>query len=159
MSNEELQKLVEELSTKYFLRPFLHRASFNFRLRTVGGRYLTKSHNIELNYKSYEAYGLEELISIIKHELCHYHLHLQGKRYSHKDKNFRECLEHSGGSRYCKPLSSRNQPYRYVLVCKKCKQEYYRKRKMNPNIYRCGKCKGELILKYIEKSQVNPEKS
>lgn len=153
MSNEDLQNLVEKISLEYFSLPFLHNASFNFRLRTIGGRYLTRTHNIELNYKSYETYGLEELIGIIKHELCHYHLHLQGKKYSHKDKNFRECLKECKGSRFSKPLGSKKLPYRYILVCKKCNQEYFRKRKVNPNIYRCGKCKGELILKYIDETK------
>ena len=40
MTDLELQHLVEELSIKYFERPFVHKAYFNYRLRTTGGRYL-----------------------------------------------------------------------------------------------------------------------
>ena len=54
--------------------PFLHKAVFNNRLRTTGGRYLLKSHNIELNYRYYELYGEEELVGIIKHELFIIHI-------------------------------------------------------------------------------------
>ena len=151
MNEQDLQKLVEQISIEFFLIPFKHKATFNLRLKTTGGRYLTKSHNLEFNLKSYEKFGIEELIGIIKHELCHYHLHLQGKRYSHGDKEFKECLKRINGSRFAKPVCSRKErPYRYRLICTKCNLEYYRKRKINLNIYRCGKCKGQLILEYIK---------
>lgn len=79
MDNRELQKLVEEISLKDFNRRFKHLASFNPRLRTTGGRYLLRSHNIEINKKYLDERGIDEIIGIIKHELCHYHLHI-GKR-------------------------------------------------------------------------------
>ena len=82
MTNEELQRLVEDISWEYFKRKFEHEASFNPRLRTTGGRYLLSSHNIEINKTYYEMMGLDELIGIIKHELCHYHLHLLNYEYN-----------------------------------------------------------------------------
>ncbi|TCS79578.1 SprT family protein [Tepidibacillus fermentans] len=151
MEQKELQKLVEQISLKYFSLPFLHQATFNPRLKTTGGRYLTKSHHLEFNRKSYEQYGIEELVQIIKHELCHYHLHLQGKGYKHKDREFKQCLEQTGGSRYSKPLVKSNErPYRYRLICQKCGQTYLRKYKIKLNRYRCGKCKGPLMMKKID---------
>ena len=47
---------------------------------------------------------MEELIRIIKHELCHYHLHLEGKGYKHRDQDFKELLQKVGASRFCSPL-------------------------------------------------------
>ena len=38
MTDEELQRLVEQLSLTAFQRPFTHQATFNRRLRTTGGR-------------------------------------------------------------------------------------------------------------------------
>lgn len=93
MTNKELQALTEALSDSFFDRPFQHKAIFNPRLRTTGGRYLLSSHNIELNEKHYAKYGKEELVGIIKHELCHYHLHLLGKGYRHKDQDFKQLLK------------------------------------------------------------------
>ncbi len=95
MEDEELQKLVEAISDQSFGMPFLHFAAFNDRLRTTGGRYLLRSHNLEFNKKHYEQFGMEELIGIIKHELCHYHLHLQGKGYKHQDHDFKQLLKAS----------------------------------------------------------------
>ena len=69
MDDEQLQKLVERISIHFFQKPFKHKARFNPRLRTTGGRYLLHTHDIEINKKYYEQHGEKELIGIIKHEL------------------------------------------------------------------------------------------
>ncbi|MBM7644684.1 SprT-like protein [Scopulibacillus daqui] len=146
MTNKELQALVEQISLKYFKKPFKHQAAFNKRLRTTGGRYLLASHNLEFNPKQLEFYGKDEFIKIIKHELCHYHLHIEGKGYRHRDRDFQVLLSDVGGSRYCKTIpGTRNQArHIHVYECKKCRERYYRKRKIDTNQYVCGKCRGKL---------------
>lgn len=147
----QLQQLVEQISTEYFQRPFTHRAYFNARLKTTGGRYVLRTHNIELNPKHYEKYGIEELIGIIKHELCHYHLHLTGGGYKHRDSDFKRLLAQVGGSRYCQSVAApKKETYRYELVCMDCGTRYLRRRRMNTNKYVCGKCRGHLKLKELE---------
>lgn len=153
MENGELQSLVEKISLEFFSLPFKHHATFNKRLRTTGGRYFPKDHNLEFNIKSYEKYGIEELIGIIKHELCHYHLHIQHKGYSHRDKCFKDCLKKVNGSRYSKPIYSRKKEFNYKLRCKNCNQFYYRVRKVDINKYRCGKCSGELEINQLKKQE------
>lgn len=109
-----------------------------------------KSHNIEINPHQLAAYGHEETEKIIKHELCHYHLHLAQKGYRHRDADFKTLLEQVGGSRFCQHLpgakARKPLPYRYKLVCRRCATEYLRKRKVDPRRYRCGKCTGPLKL-------------
>ena len=146
MEDEELQKLVEAISDQSFGMPFLHFAAFNDRLRTTGGRYLLRSHNLEFNKKHYEQFGMEELIGIIKHELCHYHLHLQGKGYKHKDHDFKQLLKQVGGSRFCQvvPGQRRVEEYKHLYECRHCKTKYRRKRRMDTSRYVCGKCRGKL---------------
>ncbi|HDX9578629.1 TPA: SprT family protein [Bacillus pseudomycoides] len=140
-----IQGLVEEVSIKYFVRPFLHKAMFNKRLRTTGGRYILNTHNIELNYHYYVAYGEKELIEVIKHELCHYHLHIMGKGYRHRDQDFRELLKQVNAPRFCKRMTGRQVEIKqYVYECITCHFQYVRKRKVNTIRYVCGKCKGEL---------------
>lgn len=147
MDNNELQSLVCNISDEFFNISFKHKAIFNYRLRTTGGRYLIKSHDIEINPHSYELYGMNELIDIIKHELCHYHLHIQGKGYMHKDLEFKELLKKVGGTRFSKQIrQQRELPFRYKLVCKKCNHIYYRKRKIDYKKFRCGKCNGKLKM-------------
>lgn len=152
MNDQELQDWIQQISLCSFGLPFLHEAKFNARLRTTGGRYFMKSHNIEINPSQLAAYGREETEKIIKHELCHYHLHLQGKGYLHRDPEFKRLLKQVGGARFCQRLpdakvSARKPlPYRYKLVCKTCGQEYLRKRMLDPARYRCSKCTGRLKL-------------
>lgn len=154
MDNEELQKWVERISLSCFGRPFKHKATFNKRLKATGGRYFTGSHHIEISPHQLEAYGLEETEKIIKHELCHYHLHILKRGYRHRDADFRNLLAQVGGSRYCRALPERTQrktrPFRYKLICSKCGMEYLRKRKLDPSKYACGKCKGKLLMEKLD---------
>jgi len=149
MNQSELQQLVEDISLSYFKRAFIHEARFNPRLRTTGGRYLLRSHDIEINPKQLEAFGQEALVAIIKHELCHYHLHLLKKGYKHQDKDFKQLLEQVGGARYCQlpPNTLRKVTTVHRYECSDCKLAYKRKRKINTTRYVCGACRGKLIKK------------
>lgn len=150
MNEQELQMLVEELSITYFSQAFLHKATFNSRLKTTGGRYHLSSHNLDFNPRILEIYGRDELIGVIKHELCHYHLHLQGSGYRHQDQAFKALLVKTGGSRYVADLRTKDEMGTYChYKCQSCNQAFSRKRKINTSKYRCGKCHGK--LKQIEK--------
>ncbi len=148
VESSQLQRWVEEISRTKFGKPFLHKAFFNPRLRSTGGRYLLRTHNLEFNPSQLDVHGEEEFMRIILHELCHYHLHLEGKGYRHRDKDFVELLKLVGGTRYCKALPTKRnvRPVLYVLTCDDCKTEYPRKKRMDPTKYRCGKCRGRLRL-------------
>ncbi len=150
MNNYEVQKLVEEISIEYFAKPFRHHAIFNQRLRTTGGRYLLHNHNIELNKKYLEQFGKEELIGIIKHELCHYHLHIEGRGYKHSDRDFKWLLHKVEAPRYCSTLpetvEKRKKQKILTYLCIECSQAYTRKRKLDTKKYVCGRCRGKLAL-------------
>lgn len=150
MTDNELQQLVEELSMRYFGRPFTHKAIFNRRLRTTGGRYLLVSHNIEINRRYLDEMGMSEIVGIIKHELCHYHLHLQGKGYRHGDLDFKKLMAETNSPRFCSTLESNKRavkPIKWIYECGKCGLEYRRKRQINTKKYVCGRCRGKIILK------------
>ncbi len=157
MDNDSLQRWVEEVSLASFGRPFLHRATFNGRLKATGGRYFTRSHDIEISPHQLAVFGEDETEKIIKHELCHYHLHLLGRGYRHRDADFKTLLAQVGGSRYCGTLPERlarkQQPYRYKLLCLACGTEYLRKRKIDPARYACGKCRGKLKLIMLDRDK------
>ncbi|SDX66952.1 SprT family protein [Paenibacillus sp. CF384] len=150
MQDNQLQEWVERVSLQYFGIPFRHQATFNGRLKSTGGRYFTKSHNIEISPHQLTNYGEEETEKIIKHELCHYHLHILKRGYQHRDADFKLLLAKVGGTRFCKSLPDgikrKQEPYRFKLVCRSCGTEYLRKRKTDPRRYACGKCRGILLL-------------
>ena len=149
MDNNQLHQLVVETSLAYFNKPFRHQAFFNSRLRSTGGRYLLSSHNIEINKRYFEMYGEKELIGIIMHELCHYHLHLEGKGYKHRDPDFRHLLKEVDAPRFCTsiPGQKKKRTVKKIVIytCKDCNQLYKRKRSINTTRYVCGKCKGKLV--------------
>jgi SprT-like protein len=149
MEEQVLQKLVETISLDLFGKPFNHKVTFNSRLRSTGGRYLLSTHNIEINKKYLEQLGENELIGIIKHELCHYHLHLEGKGYKHRDPEFKWLLKKVEAPRFCSQLldKPKKRSSRKILVyeCSKCRFQYKRKRNIDTSRYVCGKCRGKLI--------------
>lgn len=147
MKDDELQLLVENVSRSVFNKPFRHRALHNSRLRTTGGRYMLSNHTIEINPLVMEIHGMDELVGVIKHELCHYHLHIEGKGYQHRDSDFRKLLKETSSPRFCKPLAERNQKSTsfYIYECKSCELKYKRRRRVDIRKYRCGKCAGSII--------------
>ncbi|MFD1125477.1 SprT family protein [Lentilactobacillus raoultii] len=147
MTNQELQSLVEKTSRQFFAKPFLHSAYFNGRLRTTGGRYHLDSHDIDINPKMVDDAPHTVLIGIIKHELCHYHLHLAGYSGKHNTKEFKQLLKAVGGSRYAPRLPGNHPKSAYYQYrCEHCGLVYYRKRKINLTRYVCGRCRGKLRL-------------
>lgn len=142
MNEHELQNLTEEISRTSFHREFTHKITYNKRLRSSGGRYLLQTENIEINPLVEQELGLEALIGVIKHELCHYHLHQTGGGYRHRDADFKRLLHQVGGSRFVERMKEPN----FIYECTACHHRYPRMRKMNTNRYVCGKCRGKLIL-------------
>lgn len=152
MTDSALQQWVEEVSERDFGKPFRHVARFNPRLRTTGGRYFPQDHRIEINPAYLERAGEETVLGIIRHELCHYHLHLEGKGYRHRDSEFRALLAKVGGLRHAPSLPGMRKalPVRYALICLRCGQIHFRKRRMDPRRYRCGACGGPLTLRSLK---------
>ena len=142
MNEHELQQLTQDISRSSFHREFTHKITYNRRLRSSGGRYLLKTGNIEINPLVEQELGLEALIGVIKHELCHYHLHQTGGGYRHRDADFKRLLHQVGGSRFVERMKEPN----FLYECTACHHRYPRMRKMNTNRYVCGKCRGKLIL-------------
>ena len=147
MKQEELQKLIENISIQYFHRPFIHQVKINKRMRTTGGRYHLDDHHIEINQHFLDPKYHDYLVGIIKHELCHYHLHILGAGYQHRNHDFKILLAKVGGSRYAPDIGlGKKREYKYFYVCTECGLVYPRMRRMNIHRYRCGKCKGKLSL-------------
>ncbi|BCA85959.1 protein SprT [Enterococcus saigonensis] len=143
MTEIQLQRLVEEISIQFFNRPFQHRAVFNSRLKTTGGRYHLTDHHLDFNPTLFAEISAREQVGIIKHELCHYHLHLLKKGYRHQDRDFKILLAQVGGSRYAPglPQEKNSQVRRQVTYrCSGCGQIFKRQRKINTQRFVCGQC-------------------
>lgn len=147
MNQVELQELVEEVSKQFFNRSFEHDASFNSRLRTTGGRYHLRSHNLDFNPLVLEKLGKDVLIGVIKHELCHYHLHLLGKGHQHRDKDFKDLLKEVGGIRYVPSLKGQKESVKFwEYKCTGCGITAKRQRRFNTSKFVCSKCRSFFVL-------------
>lgn len=148
MNQEQLQEKVEAISLAYFKKPFLHQATFNKRLRTTGGRYHMDTHNLDFNPKIAASFSEEVFDGIVKHELCHYHLHLAGRGYRHADRDFKELLREVGGLRYTPSLETKQETIlSWEYECKGCKTKVFRKRRFNLQKFVCSNCHGKFKLK------------
>ena len=141
-----LTDYVKQVSIEDFGKSFKHKAQWNTRLRSTGGRFFPKDGHLDFNPKVYQELGLEVFRKIVRHELCHYHLYFEGKGYQHKDLAFMQLLKEVDGLRFVPPLSSSNQKPSLVYACQSCQQIYQRKRKIDTKRYRCGLCRGKLLL-------------
>jgi SprT-like protein len=152
MNNKQLTVWIRDISMRYFGIPFQHEAYFNARLKTTGGRYFPRTHHIDINPKHLDHFGHEEVEGIIKHELCHYHLHLAGKGYRHQDQDFKLLLQKVGGSRFCQapPDQRKSEPYRYEVGCTGCQVTFMRKRKFNVRKYVCRQCGGKFRVRELQ---------
>ena len=148
MEASALQQLCQKISNEYFHKEFQHQITYNARLKSSGGRYILKTGNIEINPKVENILGKEVLIGVIKHELCHYHLHQEGKGYRHQDRDFKMLLQQVGGHRFVERMDS----FRYVYSCKSCGTTFRRMRKINTNKFCCGRCRGSLVLDFTSES-------
>ncbi|WP_201307889.1 SprT family protein [Companilactobacillus farciminis] len=148
MTDLELTTLVKKVSQEYFGKPFIHQAYFNSRLKTTGGRFHLRDRNIDINPKIYRDFGKEELVGVIKHELCHYHLYNDGLPAQHKDRAFKILLQQVSGSRFSPIKSSIHNQIYHIYECTNCNHIYHRIKKINTRRYVCGKCHGK--LKYIK---------
>lgn len=147
MNQKELQQLVETISLNDFGKPFRHQAAFNSRLRTTGGRYHMKSHDLDFNPKVIDKLGEEIFIGIVRHELCHYHLHLEGRGYQHKDRDFKLLLKQVGGLRFVPSLKEEKVVQYWEYRCTSCDSLIHRQRRFNMSKYVCARCKGNFELK------------
>lgn len=141
-----LTEYVQEVSREDFGRPFRHEARWNSRLRTTGGRFFPKDGHLDFNPKMLEAHGLDLFRKIVRHELCHYHLFFEKKGYRHGDKDFQKLLQEVGGLRFAPQIEERVQSFHHYS-CQSCGQLYQRRRRINIQKYRCGRCQGQLNMK------------
>lgn len=154
MNQKQLQQYVEKVSLTSFNKPFRHEAKWNNRLRTTGGRYHVQTHNLDFNKKILDAFGEETFLGIVKHELCHYHLHLEKKGYKHKDDEFKALLKYVGGSRFTPSIKGKKESIQlWQYQCQTCGAIAQRQRRFNTKKYVCAECQGSFEL--LGRKEVN----
>ena len=144
MTNQELQRLVEHISLESLVS-FSSSSLVQCQAADTGGRYQLKDHSIEINPKMLTDYGEATLVGIIKHELCHYHLHLAGNLDNTAHGRFENCCNRSvvavcTGTKIVQPNHAAGN-----CMCQHCGQKYYRARRIDVSKMVCGRCHGRLV--------------
>ena len=142
----KLTDYIKQVSLEDFGRPFIHQVQWNSRLRSTGGRFFPKDGHLDFNPKVYQELGLDVFRKIVRHELCHYHLYFQEKGFQHKDRDFKELLKAVDGLRFVPSLTNSHSKPLILYRCQSCQQSYHRKRRIDTKRYRCGVCRGQLLL-------------
>ncbi len=78
--------------------------------------------------------NLPEFEGIVKHELVHYHLHIQQRGYQHKDLDFKKLLAQVGGSRFAPSLKQEQIRQCFWLYCCENGHNMTRKRRFQEKI-------------------------
>lgn len=145
-----LQVLVEQLSLRYFKRPFNHRVSFNRHLRSTGGRMVfpTRGAHVlesEISMEVNPKLSDQQLPGIIKHELAHYAIYLKQGLHHENDRDFQTLLVKLGAPKYS-PLTSVRKSV-YVYRCSGVlHHEFTRSRRIDLKRMRCGVDGSRLML-------------
>ena len=84
-------------------------------------------------------------------------MHIAGKGYQHKDRDFKRLSQQVGAPRFCNSIESYQQRANYEYYCTKCHAKYIRIRKVDTTRMRCGHCNGKLRMKTIEISTIQIE--
>jgi SprT-like protein len=150
LSDRQLQAYVEEVSQSDFGWPFTHKAFWNSRLRTTGGRFFPKDGHLDFNPKFASH---PDFRKIVRHELVHYHLYKQGRGFKHEDQDFKRLLAQVDGLRFAPRLEPPKVSLpKYIYTCSNCGAQYPRKRRMDTRRYVCSKCHGRLVLTHERKA-------
>ena len=67
----------------------------------------------------------DAVVKIILHELCHYHLHISGKGYQHKDQDFKRLSQQVGAPRFCNSIESYQQRQIMNIIALNVMQNIY----------------------------------
>lgn len=95
-----------------------------------------------------DEFDVDNLRQVVLHELCHYHLHLNGQDYHHRSHAFKVLLQQVGGKRYAPTTSARriSSANRLIYQCTKCQAIISRKQHFNTVRYVCARCGGHFKL-------------
>lgn len=108
---EGLEKMCKEIAKKYWELDFNIPVTINRRLNHTYGRYLFKyvrdqngkvikgvPTGIEISGKSFNNFSKFQMLDLLKHEVCHWACHVQGKPYSDGTRHFESELRRINAS-------------------------------------------------------------
>lgn len=151
--NEHVQQLIDDtlnwMETTFDFKPTIT-IKRNNRLSRVLGRFIStydrRPLRIELSGRLVDYYDDNIIVDVLKHELIHYMLCVQGKPYSDRSHEFIKTCKANGVS-LTNTIGDSNNPNEvfHHYSCE-CRSDIRKARKLARNrTYACLKCKGKLV--------------
>lgn len=149
-TEEELKRLADELSKRHWGKPCTIPVSWNGRLKKTMGRFmyherLGKREALRIELSKFAAQTLNEAtwISVLLHELCHYHLFIAGQPFEDGHPRFEQELRRVGAAT---SHTIRLPQQGYKLFCSQCERPLGVRKRINTAHYRSACC-GATIIK------------
>jgi SprT-like protein len=102
----------------------------NHRYRSRAGAFFPRTKKIALSWRYYLAWGLKELLGVLRHEIGHLALPQEGH-----SPLFKKLLQKLDAPRYSKPFSKR--PFKYEWACPNCGIKHWTRKQA---VLACGSC-------------------
>lgn len=123
------------------LLPADYRIEFNPLLRRLTGRITYGWRLIEISLFHFRAYGFDDALQTLEHEMLHLYLHTIGKPSGH-NALFKRLAQQLGirvfhANPYPK---NRAERHRYLYECPACGRMVFRKRRQERHLLACGVC-------------------
>lgn len=150
-SAEKLAQLARTLSLKHWNKDCLIPVEWNGRLTASMGRFAYKVRGkeripikIEMSKHAAKFLDQETLSKVLLHELCHYHLFIQGRPFADHHPQFEKELERVGAI----STNTVQVPQKgYELSCSRCQKVVGKRRRINTKLYKSICCEAPLIKK------------
>jgi predicted SprT family Zn-dependent metalloprotease len=121
--------------------PADYRIEFNPLLRRLTGRITYGWKLIEVSLYHFRAYGYDDAVQTLEHEMLHLYLHTLGKPSGHSQlfKQFARQLNIRVFHANAYP-KNREPRHRYLYECPSCARMVFRKRPQERHAIACGVC-------------------
>lgn len=151
MDPQKLKRLANKLSLHFWGKPCQIPVAWNGRLRRTMGRFLFTEQSgkrtpLKIELSKYAAQWIDRdiFVAVLLHELCHYHLFIQGQPYQDHHPVFEQELKRVGAistQRVQLPQKA------YKLYCQGCERYLGIRRRLNTSRYRSQCCQKAIVKK------------
>jgi SprT-like protein len=150
---EKLLTLANKLSQHFWKKECTIPVVWNGRLKKAMGRFLFSYQGkkripvrIEMSKHAAQFINREIFIAVLLHELCHYHLFIQGHPFDDHHPLFEKELGRVGAI----STNTVQIPQKgFELICSQCQQTIGTRRRMNTSRYLSGCCKAKIAKKEV----------
>ncbi|GGK25153.1 protein SprT [Caldalkalibacillus thermarum] len=146
---QKLKRLANKLSLHFWGKPCQIPVTWNGRLTKTMGRFLYTEQNgqrtpLKIEISKYAAHWIDReiFVAVLLHELCHYHLFIEGRPYHDHHPVFEQELRRVGAistQRVQLPQKA------YKLYCQRCGGYLGLRRRINVGHYRSICCRAPIL--------------